>query len=80
MGRKSRDAYEDTLGRTEVETGVADAFEAEFPVITGRTVKILSAGESPDRVALIDGIVEFSSFKAKGTLRKRISIKPASAA
>jgi hypothetical protein len=66
MGRKSRDAYEDTLGRTEVETGVADTFEAEFPVITGRTVKILSAGESPDRVALIDGIqtgVELTSIK-----------------
>ncbi|MGO8918180.1 MAG: hypothetical protein ACLQJR_19950 [Stellaceae bacterium] len=67
MGQKSRDAYEDTLGRREVETGVADTFEAEFPVITGRTVKILSAGESPDRVALIDGIetgVELTSIKA----------------
>jgi len=51
----------------EVETCIADTFEAEFPVITGRTVKMLSAGESPDRFALIDGIetgVELTSIKA----------------
>lgn len=67
MGRKSRDAYEDALGLREVETNVADTFEAEFPVITERTIKILSAGESPDRVAVIDGIetgVELTSIKA----------------
>jgi len=67
MGRKSRDAYDDVLGLREVETDVADTFEAEFPVVTGRTVEILSAGESPDRVALIDGIeigVELTSIKA----------------
>ncbi len=67
MGRRSRDAYEDAVGGREVETGVADTFEAEFPVITGRTVKILSAGESPDRIALIDGIetgVELTLIKA----------------
>jgi large subunit ribosomal protein L27 len=27
--------------------------------------------------ALIDGTVEFTSFKAKGTIRKRIHVKPA---
>jgi hypothetical protein len=67
MGRKSRDAYDDALGRGEVETSVADTFEAEFSVITGRTVKILSAGESPDRIALIGGIeagVELTAIKA----------------
>jgi hypothetical protein len=67
MGRRSRDAYEDALGRREVETGGADTFEAKFPVVTGRTVKILSAGESPDRLALIDGIetgVELTLIKA----------------
>ncbi len=67
MGRRSRDAYDDALGRREVETGVADTFEAEFPLITGRTVKILSAGESPDRAALIGGIetgVELTAIKA----------------
>jgi large subunit ribosomal protein L27 len=26
--------------------------------------------------ALIDGVVEFTSFKSKGTIRKRISVKP----
>ncbi len=67
MGRRSRGSYEDALDRREVETGVADTFEAEFPMITGRTVKILSAGESPDRVALIEGIetgVELTFIKA----------------
>jgi hypothetical protein len=55
MGRRSRDAYEDALGLRESETIHADNFEAEFPVITGRTVEILSHGESP-RIALIDGV------------------------
>jgi hypothetical protein len=67
MGRKSRDAYEDALGLREVEMDVADTFEAEFPVVTGRTIKILSAGESPDRIALIGGIetgVELTSIKS----------------
>jgi len=67
MGRKSRDAYADALGLREVEACVADAFEAEFPVVTDRTVEILSAGESPDRVALIGGIetgVELTVIKA----------------
>jgi large subunit ribosomal protein L27 len=26
--------------------------------------------------ALIDGVVEFSSFKSKGTIRKRVSVRP----
>lgn len=30
--------------------------------------------------ALADGVVEYSSFKARGTLRRRVNIKPASAA
>src|SRR5215472_17120288 len=56
MGRKSRDSYEDALGLREVETVHADTFEAEFPVVTGRPVEILSEGESPDRIALIAGV------------------------
>jgi hypothetical protein len=67
MGRRSRDAYDNALAMRECETGVADSFDAEFPVITGRTVKILAAGESPDRIALIGGIetgVELTSIKA----------------
>jgi hypothetical protein len=47
MGRKSRDSYEDALGLREVETIIADTFEADFPIVTGRTVEILSVGESP---------------------------------
>lgn len=30
--------------------------------------------------ALVDGVVEFSSFRAKGTERRRIHVKPAAAA
>jgi large subunit ribosomal protein L27 len=30
--------------------------------------------------ALIDGVVEYTSFKAKGTVRKRINVKPLQAA
>jgi hypothetical protein len=67
MRRKSRGSYTDTLGLREVETGIADTFQAEFPVITGRTVEMLSVSESPDRIALIDGIetgIEFTAIHA----------------
>lgn len=60
-------AYDSLLGKREVETGMAETFEAEFPVVTGRTVEILSYGESPDCIAQIDGIetgVELTSIKA----------------
>lgn len=69
MGRKSRDSYTDALGLREVETGMAETFEAEFPVVTGRTVNILSSDEAPDRIALIDGIetgLELTAVKADG--------------
>ena len=69
MGRKSRGSYDDTLGLREAETSIAEAFEAEFPVVTGRTVTIVSVGESPDRIALVDGIktgVELTAIKASG--------------
>jgi hypothetical protein len=56
MGRCKRGTYDDALGLRESETAVADTFEAEFPVVTGRPVEILSHGESPDRIALIGGI------------------------
>ncbi len=67
MARRSSNAYDYALGRREAETSVADTFEAEFPVITGRPVQVLSAGESPDRIALINGIetgLELTSIKA----------------
>src|ERR1700730_784835 len=56
MGRRSGDAYDNALGLRESETIHADTFEAEFRVITGRTVEIVSGGESPDRIALIDEV------------------------
>jgi hypothetical protein len=55
MGRRSCDAYDNALGLHEAETDVADSFEVAFPIVTGRPVKILSAGESPDRIALWTG-------------------------
>ena len=56
MGRRSSDAYDNALGLRESETIVAETFEAEFPVVTRRTVKLIeSAGDPPDRVALIEG-------------------------
>lgn len=72
MVRKSRDSHSDALGLREVETGMADTFEAEFPVVTGRAVRILSTsptGDAPDRIALIDGIetgLELTAVKADG--------------
>jgi hypothetical protein len=67
MARRSSNAYDYALGRRESETVHADTFEAEFPVITGRAVEILSGGESPDRIALIDGVetgVELTAIHA----------------
>ena len=67
MGRSATDAYDWALGLREGETADADTFEAEFPVVTGRTVQILSVGESPDRLALIDGVetgLELTAVKA----------------
>lgn len=67
MGRRSEDAYDNALGLREVEIAVADTFEGEFSIVTGQPVKILSAGESPDRVMLLDGIetgIELTSIKA----------------
>ena len=68
MGRRSGGAYDNALGLRESESSVADTFEAEFPVVTCRTVKIIELdGDPPDRVALIDGIetgVELTAIHA----------------
>jgi hypothetical protein len=69
MGRRSSGSYDYALGLRENETAHADTFEAEFPVITGRTIEILSGGESPDRIALIDGVktgIELTAIHAGG--------------
>ena len=69
MGRKPSDAYDNALGLSEVETYIADIFDAEFPIITDRAVEMLSSDDfdlSPDRVALIDGVetgVELTSIR-----------------
>ena len=68
MSARSRNATtikrldDNALGLRESEITHADTFEAEFPVITGRTVEIIpSEGDPPDRVALIDGVETGSS-------------------
>ena len=48
--------YNSLLGQREVEEFVADTFEAEFPAVTQRSVKIIGRDLSPDYVALIDGV------------------------
>jgi hypothetical protein len=69
MGRKSADAYDRALGLRESEARVAASFAAEFQVVVGRTVTLMSEGESPDRNMLIDGIetgVELTAIHADG--------------
>lgn len=48
--------YDALLARREVEDSVADVFEAEFLVVTGRSVEIVGRGESPDYEVLIDDV------------------------
>lgn len=48
--------YDTLLGLRESEDSIAETFEADFPTITGRGVKIIGGGLSPDREAIIDGI------------------------
>jgi hypothetical protein len=48
--------YDSILGLRETEGSIAEIFEAEFPLVTGRSVKIIGEGLSPDREALIDEI------------------------
>jgi hypothetical protein len=69
MGHKWRDPYEDKLGLRETEISAAETFALEFREVTGRSVVILSEGESPDRIMLIEGIetgVELTTIRAGG--------------
>jgi hypothetical protein len=57
------------FGRRAPNFSAAETFAAEFLGVTGRSVVILSEGESPDRVMLIDGIetgVELTAIHAGG--------------
>jgi hypothetical protein len=59
--------YDSLLNKREVETAIAETFEAELAAVTGRSVQILSYGESPDCVAMIDEIetgLEFTAVHA----------------
>jgi hypothetical protein len=68
MGRRSADAYDRALGLRESEAATADTFEAEFPIVTDRRVRLIeSMGDPPDRIALMDGIetgVELTAIHA----------------
>src|SRR5207237_8702626 len=62
-------SYESLLAKRETEEAHAEVFESEFPAVTGRAVKIINTGESPDAVALIDGIetgIELTSIHPGG--------------
>jgi hypothetical protein len=67
MARRSGNPYDYALGLRESESIHAEIFEAEFPIITDRKVEILFEGESPDRIALLDGVetgVELTAIHA----------------
>jgi hypothetical protein len=60
-----RTHIDNALGLRESETATAETFEAEFPVVTGRTVRMTEFDrEPPDRVALIDGMETGSELTA----------------
>jgi hypothetical protein len=59
--------YDSLLGRREAEESIASIFEAEFPLVVGKSVKILERGESPDFLMSVAGVetgVELTGIKA----------------
>lgn len=48
--------YDSLLGRREAEDCTAETFAAEFPAVTGRAVKLIDRGESPDYIALVEDV------------------------
>jgi hypothetical protein len=61
----SSDDY--VIGKRMCEDMTAEAFESDFPKVTGRTVEIIGGDDPPDVVALIDGVetgVELTAIMA----------------
>jgi hypothetical protein len=44
---RAMSGYDSLLGKREVETAIAETFEAEFAAVTGRSVQILSYANRP---------------------------------
>lgn len=58
---------DDVIGKRMCEDMTAQAFESDFPKVTGRTVEIISGDDPPDVIALIDGVetgVELTAIMA----------------
>jgi hypothetical protein len=49
-------SYDSLLVLRESEDSIADIFEAEFPIVTGRSIKIIGRNLSPDCIASIDDV------------------------
>src|SRR5215472_8138953 len=61
-------AYDYQLGRREVETAIADTFEQEFPMVTGRSV-----GEvRPGLAARITAVAPMTSKRRKSSSPVRL--------
>lgn len=67
MTHMSSDDY--VIGKRMCEDMIAEAFESDFPKVTGRRVEIVGREDPPDMIALIDGVetgVELTAIMAAG--------------
>jgi hypothetical protein len=58
---------DDVIGKRMCEDMTAEAFESDFPKVTGRTVEIIGGDDPPDVIALIEGVetgVELTAIMA----------------
>jgi hypothetical protein len=65
MMHMSSDDYE--IGKRMCEEMIAEAFESDFPKVTGRAVEVIGGDDPPDVIALIDGVetgVELTAIMA----------------
>ncbi len=62
----SSDDY--VIGKRMCEDMTAEAFESDFPKVTGRSVEVIGGADPPDVIALIDGVetgVELTAIMAE---------------
>jgi hypothetical protein len=68
IGRADTEMTRDVdYGKTLVEQMIMESFVGSFPRVTGRPVEVLSQGESPDFVALVENIetgIELTEIRA----------------
>jgi hypothetical protein len=54
-------------GKKLVEQMIMESFVSSFPRVTGRLVEVIGQGESPDFVALVEGVetgIELTEIRA----------------